>query len=213
MSSSLIERLIRKNRVYLGKSVNFNVDDVRLPNRHRAIREYIDHPGAVSVIPFVGEDVILVRQYRHPVGRITYELPAGKLDKGESPLSCVRRELREETGFRALSIRRLLKFWPTAAFSNELLHIYVADRLVPGRTSPDEDEFLETVRVPFRKALGWVSSGRIKDSKTVIALLACALWGRSLPSPPARKKRARGRKLAAPEKAQKGRRRRRFAAH
>jgi ADP-ribose pyrophosphatase len=89
-------------------------------------------------------------------------------------LSCIKRELREETGYTARKIRHLIDFWPTPAFSSELLRVYVARGLVPGRRSLDHDEFLEVVTLPFREALGLVRSGRIRDSKTVIALLAMA---------------------------------------
>ena len=171
----MVERCVRRNPIYLGKSVNFCVDEVRLPNKRRAIREYMDHPGAVAVVPFLDrETVLLVRQYRYPVGELTYEIPAGKLDGGEAPLRCVLRELREETGCTARRIRPLLSFWPAPAFSNERLHIYVADGLVRGAQSLDDDEFLEMQAVPFQKALSWVLSGKIRDSKTVIAMLHCA---------------------------------------
>lgn len=176
MSKQLTERRSRRHHAYHGKAVSFLVDEIVLPNGKRALREYMDHPGAVAAIPFVDRDtIILVQQYRYPIGRLTWELPAGKLDKGEHPLRCVRRELREETGFTARRIRHLMSFFPAPAFSNERLHIYLAEGLIPGRASLDEDEFLRSARVPFRKALDWVLSGRIQDSKTVIALLACAL--------------------------------------
>jgi ADP-ribose pyrophosphatase len=174
----LIETLVRKNPVYKGNSVDFCVDEIRLPDGRTAVREYLDHPGAVGVVPFLDKKtVVLVRQYRHPVGEVTLELPAGKLDKGEDPLDCVKRELREETGYTAKRIRRLIQYWPTPAFANELLHLYTADGLVEGKHSPDEDEFLEVEVMPFKKALGLARTGRIRDSKTVIGLLACALWG------------------------------------
>jgi len=173
--SKLIETFVSRRSIHKGRAVNFVVDRVRLPNRHLADREYLDHPGAVGVLPFLDkETVIMVRQYRHPVARITYEIPAGKLARGEKVLSCLRRELQEETGYRARRFKRLISYWPTPAFSNELLHLYVADGLVPGQVSPDEDEFLEVVQMPIRRALSWVFSGKIRDSKTVIALLACS---------------------------------------
>lgn len=176
----LIETLVRKNPIYRGKSVDFRVDTIRLPDGKTATREYLDHPGAVGVVPFLDpRTVVLVRQYRHPVGEITLELPAGKLDAGESPLACLRRELREETGYAAGRVKPLIDYWPTPAFANEVLHLYVAERLTEGRHEPDADEFLEVVRMPFDKALGLVRSGKIQDSKTVIGLLACALWRRS----------------------------------
>jgi ADP-ribose pyrophosphatase len=117
----------------------------------------------------------LVRQCRYPIGKITYELPAGKLDGKEAPLVCARRELREETGYTAGRLRTLSTFWPAPAFSNETLYIYVADRLRRGPVALDEDEFVEVVQIPFQKAMNWISSGKIKDAKTIIGLQACAL--------------------------------------
>ncbi|MDD5658213.1 MAG: NUDIX hydrolase, partial [Elusimicrobia bacterium] len=156
-------------------AVAFHVDEVRLPNGKKATREYLFHHGAVGVLPFLDANtIVLVRQYRYPVGRVTLELPAGKLDRGESRLCCIRRELREETGYAARRIRHLLDYWPTPAFSNELLRLYVAEGLVAGRRCPDHDEFIEAVTIPFAKALALVRRGHIRDSKTVIALLAAS---------------------------------------
>ncbi len=143
----------------------------------------MDHPGAVGVVPFLPDgSVVLVRQYRYPVGKVTLEIPAGKLDGRESRRRCVRRELREETGYGARRITKLLNYWPTPAFANEVLFLYVAEGLIPGRLSPDADEFLEVVTMPFARALALVRSGGIRDSKTVIALLACAVQRGRTPS-------------------------------
>lgn len=173
----LVETLVRKNPVYKGRSVDFCVDEIRLPNGRTAVREYMDHPGAVGVVPFLdARTVVMVRQYRHPVGEVTLELPAGKLDEDESELSCVKRELQEETGYTARRIRPLLTYWPTPAFCNEVLHLFVAEGLKKGLVDPDDDEFLEAVAVPLSRALSLIKQGRIRDSKTVIGLLACAAW-------------------------------------
>jgi len=174
----LVERIIKKRTVYRGKSIDLRVDVVRLPNGKLATREFIDHPGAVGIVPFLDRDtVVMVRQYRHPVGEVTLELPAGKLDPGESVLTCLRRELKEETGYTAKKISPLLTYWPTPAFANEVLHLYIAEGLRAGRMRTDEDEFLQCVTVPFKKALEMVRRGQIQDSKTVVGILACAAYG------------------------------------
>ena len=144
--------------------------------------EYVPLPaagGAVGVVPFLDKKtVVMVRQYRHPVRLVTLELPAGKLDKGERPLPCVRRELVEETGYTARSIKPLINYWPTPAFANEVLHLYIAEDLKPGPMRTDDDEFLECVTLPFKKAVEMVRRGEIQDSKTVVGLLACAVLKR-----------------------------------
>ncbi|MFH1618467.1 MAG: NUDIX hydrolase [bacterium] len=169
----LVEKKIRAQVLYSG-AVNFRVDTVLLPNGTKAAREFIDHPGAVGILPVLDNgDVVLVRQYRYPVKEATLEIPAGKLhNKKDDPLRRVREELREETGYTAGKITPLLSFWPTPAFSDELLRIYLAGELRPGNRNPDEDEFLQVVRMPFEKAWRMVLNGKIKDSKTVIALQA-----------------------------------------
>lgn len=180
MPRSFIEKLIRRREVYKGRAVGFRVDTVRLPDGGKAVREYLDHPGAVAVVPVLkpGPDpsLLFVRQHRYPVGETTLEIPAGKLDKGENPLPCVYRELEEETGYKPRRVEKLLSYWPTPAFANEIIHIYVADRLVRGRFNPDEDEIIEPVIVTLSRALQLIRQGRIKDSKTLIALLSFARW-------------------------------------
>jgi len=177
----LIETFVSKKTVWRGRAVNFDVDTVRLPNGKLATREYISHPGAVGVVPFLDKDtVVLVRQYRHPVGEVTLELPAGKIDPKESILSCIKRELAEETGFTASKFTPLIKYWPTPAFADEVLHLYVATGLKPGKVNADDDEFIETVIMPFQKALDLVRAGKIRDSKTVVGLLACSSYARKI---------------------------------
>ena len=171
----LKEKVYKKNRIYTGKAINFCKDDIVLPNGNKAIREYIDHPGAVAIVPFINKtDIIMVKQYRYPVDKITYEIPAGKLDKKESLLKCAKRELKEETGYTAKNIKKLISFYPSSAFSNEELIIYIAKNLMAGKQNPDEDEFIQNTIVPFKKALQMIKQGKIKDSKTIIALLYIA---------------------------------------
>ena len=169
----LREKFLKRLKNIPGKAVGYRVDKVRLPNGRTATREYLDHPGAVAVIPLISPDkVIVVRQYRYPVNQITVEIPAGKLDRGELPLVSVKRELEEETGYKAGRWRKLISFWPTASFANEVIHIYVADKLTKGKRQPDEDEFLSCETWPLKKLYREIDRGRIPDSKTLIALLA-----------------------------------------
>ena len=177
LDPKLVETRVRKNTVYKGKMVDWCCDDVRLPDGGAATREYMDHPGAVGVVPVLDNgDIVLVRQYRYPVGEVTLELPAGKLDRGEDALSCVKRELAEETGYTAKSVTPLLDYWPTPAFANELLRMFVAEGLTGGKMNPDADEFIEKVEMPLEEALALCKSGRVKDSKTLVALMAYKLW-------------------------------------
>jgi ADP-ribose pyrophosphatase len=170
------EVLLRRRQVHKGKAVDFWVDTVRLPDGGAATREYLGHPGAVAVVavkePGPDPKLLFVRQYRHPVRRITLEIPAGKLDKGENPRLCVQRELEEETGFRAGTIRKILSFWPTPAFADEVIHIYEARDLRPGSFNPDDDEFIEPVILSLSRVLRMIRNGSVQDSKTIIALLS-----------------------------------------
>ena len=173
----LKEKVYKKNKIYTGRAVDFYNDEIILPNGKKATREYINHPGAVAIVPFVNElHIVLVRQYRYPVKKTTYEIPAGKLDisKKESLLECAKRELKEETGYSTKNIKKLISFYPSTAFSNEELIIYTAKDLVPGKQNPDEDEFIQNAVVPFKQALQMIKNGKIKDAKTVIALLYIA---------------------------------------
>ncbi len=176
----LFEKHLKTKRVYQGNAVDFCVSEVRLPNGRTATREYLDHPGAVGIVPFIDrETIVMVRQYRYPVRKVTLEIPAGKLSKGENPLFCARRELKEETGYSGGKLEPLLSYWPTPAFANEILHLFIARQIKPGTSSPDDDEFIDKTVISLRDALKLVYRGEIKDSKTVIALLACQSRGRA----------------------------------
>ena len=166
------ERFRKKIRHIKGHATGFRIDEILLPDNRRRTREYMTHPGAVGVLAF-GPDgkILLVKQYRYPVGEFTLEIPAGKLAKNEDPDDCVRRELEEETGFVASKIRKLMSYWPTAAFSQEVIHLYVAERLRPTRMNPDDDEYLELISFSPRQLETMIRQGKIRDSKTLIAYL------------------------------------------
>ncbi|MDR0291256.1 MAG: NUDIX hydrolase [Elusimicrobium sp.] len=150
--------------------VGFNKDIVRLIDGSTATREYMVHPGASAVLPVIGGKAVLVQQYRYPVHKTTWEIPAGKMKKGQTPLSCAKAELREETGYAASKIKKLISFHPCCAFSDEILHIFIAEGLKPGKTNPDEDEFLNVKLFPLKTAYNMIKNGLITDSKTIIAL-------------------------------------------
>ncbi|MBN1383753.1 MAG: NUDIX hydrolase [Elusimicrobia bacterium] len=166
------EKLLKKKKIYSGKILNLFADNVLLPNGKTSKREYIHQPNAVAAIPFIdNKRIILVKQFRYPIHEITYELPAGKIAKKEKPLICIKRELEEETGFTSNNIKKLISFYPSTAFSTEVLHIFTAKNLRKVKTKPDEDEFIESEIVHYEKALEWISSGKILDAKTIIGLL------------------------------------------
>lgn len=173
---NLIEKEISSERVFDGVLLHVRKDEVELPNGHKSIREWINHPGASSVIPLLPDNqIILVKQFRYAVGQVTLEVPAGKLDAaGEDPLVCAKRELSEETGYTAGKIWKLTTIATTVGFSNEFIHLYAATDLKPGKQHPDDDEFINTVKVPLTAALQLVESGKIIDAKSIISILLLA---------------------------------------
>jgi ADP-ribose pyrophosphatase len=163
--------------IFEGKVVRLYVDLVRLPNGVEAEREVIRHWGAVGMVP-IDEDgcVFMVRQHRHATGEELVEIPAGKLDPGEDPLDCGKRELMEEIGYSAAEWLKLAVFYTSPGFSDEILHLYLARDLREGTASPEEDEFLEIMHLPLSEALRMVSRGDIKDSKTVAGLSLSSMY-------------------------------------
>lgn len=173
MDEELKETKLSSESVFDGRLLHVRRDTVRLPDGRETTREWIAHPGASAVLPVLDDGrVVLVRQYRYPVGRVTLEVPAGKLDRpGEDPLACARRELKEETGYAAARFTKLLSLATTVGFSDEWIHIYAAEGLTAGAQCPDEDEFIRVVRMPFDEAVARVRDNTIIDAKTVAAIL------------------------------------------
>jgi len=162
-------------QIYRGKVVNLWVHDVPLPNGRRTTLEVIHHPGAAAVLPFHGDgDVVLVRQYRFAAGGWLIEIPAGKLDPGESPEACAIRETEEEVGMRAGRVVKLGSILTTPGFTDEVIHLYEAHDLQSTVTRHEEDEVLTVLRVPFARAVAMVEEGEIHDGKTVAAILLAA---------------------------------------
>jgi len=166
------ETPLSSKTVYRGKLLHVLEDEVGLPDGRTARREYIRHPGAAVMVPMPDpEHVVLVRQFRYPLARHFYEVPAGKIDRGEEPLQAARRELREECGFEAGEWRHLATIHPCIGYSDERMELYLARRLAAVGRAPDPDEFLEVLTVRLSEALRWVRDGRITDVKTIIGLM------------------------------------------
>jgi ADP-ribose pyrophosphatase len=165
-------RVLSHRRVYDGKILSLELDEIQEEGGTKALREVVRHRGSVAAIP-VDDDgrLVLVRQYRHPVGQALWEVPAGVLEKGESPEQAIRRELEEEVGRRAGHLERLVTFHPTPGFCDEVLHLFRATRLEEAPVHPDDDELLEVKWYTLDAARGLLHAGEIKDAKTVIALL------------------------------------------
>ena len=170
---SFTETRISSERIYQGRILDLYRDDVRLPDGGAGVREYIRHVGAACVVPLLDDGtVLMVRQFRYPFGRVLLEIPAGKLDRpGEPPLEAAKRELREETGAEADEMIDMGEYYPTCAYSNEVIRMYLARGLRFGDASPDEDEFIACERIPLTQLVTDVMEGSIRDGKTQTALL------------------------------------------
>lgn len=170
--SKLKETKISSEQKFSGRLIDLYLDQVELPNGETTTREWIDHPGAVCLIPILPDGKIcLIRQFRYGPGEEFIEIPAGKLDAGEAPLDCAYRELEEETGYRTNKLTFLTNIYPAIGFSNEKMWMYLAEDLVASTNNLDKDEFLELLPTPLDEALEWVWSGKITDVKTIIGIL------------------------------------------
>ncbi len=168
--TELREELIKQEVMFQGRIIRLDRDTVRLPNGAETTREVVRHPGAVAVVALKDDNILLVRQYRYPIDQITLEIPAGKLDKGETPLACAERELREETGYSG-KLTSIGKFFSTPGFSDEIMHLFVATNLVWNPLTADDDEFLSVVAMPWREALTMAQRSEFADAKTILGIL------------------------------------------
>ncbi|MCD5397711.1 NUDIX hydrolase [candidate division NPL-UPA2 bacterium] len=165
------EKTTKSRQIHKGKIINLRVDEVVLPDGRKAIREIVEHRGAVAAVPLLpGERVILIKQFRKAVEEVIYEIPAGKLEEEEGPRSCIERELKEEIGCQAGALKKLLSYYPSPGFSSELIHLFLATDLEKKKQDLESDEFIETVTLEFNEALKMIEQGRIKDGKTIIGL-------------------------------------------
>jgi len=171
---------LARRRIYTGRVVHLDVDTVQYPDGSTGEMEMLRHPGAAAVIPFASDPrgadptVLLIRQYRYATGGALFEIPAGRLDAGEAPEQCARRELKEEVGVTAGRLERLTTIWTTPGFTDERIHLFWAADLAAGTHAREPDEFIEVVPKPLSEVLAMVRSGEICDGKTVVAILYMA---------------------------------------
>ena len=163
-------------RIYAGRVMNLDVDEVRFPDGTRGELELIRHSGAAAIVPFLdppnesGARILLIRQFRYAADRILYEVPAGRMDPGELPIDCARRELLEEAGCVAAQLTPLGGFFTTPGFIDEFIHAFLASGLTRGDANPESDEFIQPVSHTLKDGLRMIERGEIVDAKTIVAL-------------------------------------------
>jgi len=169
-------------RVYSGRVLNLDIDTVSFPDGATGELEMVRHSGASAVVPVftasaADPEILLIRQFRHAADGPIWEIPAGRLDPGETPEACAARELTEETGEHAGRLTRLATFYTTPGFTDERIHLFVARDLVRGEHRREADEFIETRRISLSRALEMIRTGEIVDGKTIVALLFFSRFG------------------------------------
>lgn len=169
--SALKVQVLSSREAYRGPVFWVTTDEVLEPSGVRVRRDVVRHSGSVVVLVVEDGTILLERQYRHAAGRYLYELPAGRIDAGESELTAAKRELLEETGFTARKWKRILRFWASPGFVAEAMSIYLARDLTPGTAQPEHDEVIKIQFVPVKKAVAMVLGGRIQDAKTIAGVL------------------------------------------
>jgi len=166
------EKTLSSRLIYDGRAVRLRVDIVRLPSGRETTREIVEHSDCVAIIAIDDKDnVLLVNQFRESVEKELLEIPAGGIELGEEPVDCVRRELREETGFLPQKVERLGGFYSTPGYCNEYLHLYLATDLVSSPLQAEDSESIRLVRVPLGQIRGLITSGSICDAKSIAGLL------------------------------------------
>ncbi len=170
--NDLSEKTLTSKTIYDGKILHVSYDEVELPDGNRSFREVVNHPGGVCIAALDEENnLYFVRQFRYPYREVTLELPAGKLEKGASPLENGKRELKEETGCEGYSFMTLGAMYPSTGYTDEIIHLFACKVKSVGEQQPDEDEFLNVEKIPLNKAVEMVLNNQIPDAKTQITVL------------------------------------------
>jgi ADP-ribose pyrophosphatase len=173
---------VASRRVYSGRIVQLDIDTVRFPDGSIGEMEMIRHPGAAAVVPVLSgpetadPEILLIRQYRYAAGGPVWEVPAGRLDPGEAPEACARRELEEEAGAKAGRLERLTAIYTTPGFIDERIHLFAAWNLTPTPHRREPDEFMEAVPLPLSRVLGMIRDGEMVDGKSIVAVLFFAAF-------------------------------------
>ena len=175
---NLFEKQIDSRNVFRGHLLDVYKDNILLPNGNTSVREYIMHVGAACVVPVDSDgNIIIEKQFRYPFHKVLTEIPAGKLDSKEEPhLQAALRELKEETGYTAEKMVYLGEFLPTCAYSDEVIHMYLATGLTKGEQKLDDDEFVGVEKMPLEEAVREIMNGSITDGKTQTAILKAYLY-------------------------------------
>lgn len=167
------EKTIKTKNIFSGRILKVKILKVKLPDGNITTREIVRHPGAVAIIPILNKNkIIFVRQYRKAVEKELLEIPAGTLEQNESPLNCAKRELTEETGYKAGKIKKIMEFYPAPGYTSEKIHIFAATDLKQVSSNSEPDEFIKTVIIDKVQIKKLYRAGKINDSKTLIGLSA-----------------------------------------
>jgi ADP-ribose diphosphatase len=157
--------------IYRGKSYSFVTEDVTLPNGLKTETAFVRHPGSTAIVPLFEDGTVAVtRQYRHPVGEYLFEIPAGTMEPGESPMACAKRELEEETGLVAEDFQELTRIHILPSYSDEMSYIFLAKKLTAGQQRLDQDEIIEIVRYPLAELMEMIDTGQITCALSIVAI-------------------------------------------